>query len=61
MTLGDPARALISEIERAPSRRLGCLGARLYRLQHAGATAVTAPEWRRIWSVYHARRRTRAA
>ena len=28
----------------------------LYRTQHTGARTVTAPEWRRIWQAYHARR-----
>jgi hypothetical protein len=61
VTLGAPARALVREIEQAPAGTLGALGARLYRLQHGGAVAIAAVEWRRVWQAYHARRRRRAA
>jgi len=60
VVLGRPARALLAAVEHASPRALGRVGARLYRTQHAGA-AVTAPEWRRIWSAYHARRETTRA
>jgi hypothetical protein len=60
ITLGAPARALVVRVERAPERELARLGVRLYRLQRAAA-AITAGEWRRIWAVYHARRRLCAA
>jgi hypothetical protein len=59
--LGAPARALVARVERAPERELPRLGARLYRLQRAAAAAIAAGEWRRIWQVYHARRRLCAA
>jgi hypothetical protein len=55
-TLGTPARALVARISAAPTTNLPGLGARLYRLQHAGAVSVSTIEWRRIWSAYHARR-----
>jgi len=48
VTLGAPARALVNEVEDAPARALGALGARLYRLQHGGAVAVAAVEWRKV-------------
>jgi hypothetical protein len=54
--LGAPARALVARIGTAPTATLPRLGARLYRLQHAGAVAVSTIEWRRIWLAYHARR-----
>jgi hypothetical protein len=54
---GAPARALVARVEGAPERELARLGVRLYRLQRAAATAIAAGEWRRIWQVYHARRR----
>ena len=50
------ARALLAQVERATPRSLGQLGGRLYRLQHASAGSVSTTEWRRIWSVYQARR-----
>jgi hypothetical protein len=60
--LGAPARALVARVERAPERELPRLGARLYQLQRrAAAAAIAAGEWRRIWQVYHARRRLCAA
>jgi hypothetical protein len=59
--LGAPARALVARVEGAPERELPRLGARLYRLQRAAAAAIGAGEWRRIWAVYHARRRLCAA
>jgi hypothetical protein len=61
ITLGAEARRLLAEIVRAGDRELPRLGARLYRLQHADSAAVTAPEWRRIWQAYGARRQSRAA
>jgi hypothetical protein len=56
VVLGRPARALLAAVEQASPKRLGRVGTRLYRTQHTGAGAVTAPEWRRIWQAYHARR-----
>jgi hypothetical protein len=61
IALGAPARALVARVEKVPERELPGLGARLYRLQHAGASSITTSEWRRIWGVYHARRPTRVA
>ena len=61
VTLSAQACALVSEVEQAPARALGALGARLYRLQHGGVMPVAPQEWRRIWQAYHARRRPRAA
>jgi hypothetical protein len=56
VTLGRPALGLLTQVERAPRQVLSRLGSRLYRLQHAGVAAVSSTEWRRIWSVYRARR-----
>jgi hypothetical protein len=56
VTLRQPARALLAQVERATPRSLGQLGGRLYRLQHASTVSVSTTEWRRIWSVYQARR-----
>jgi len=56
VVLGQPARALLAAVEQASPKALGRVGSRLYRTQHAGARTVTAPEWRRIWQAYHARR-----
>ena len=56
VTLRPPARALLARVERATPRSLPQLGARLYRLQHAGAVSVSTTEWRRIWAVYRGRR-----
>ena len=52
--------ALVARIGAAPAPSLPGLGARLYRLQRVGAVAVTAIEWRRVWSAYHARRASSA-
>ncbi len=56
VTLRQPACALLAQVERATPRSLGQLGGRLYRLQHASTGSVSTTEWRRIWSVYQARR-----
>ena len=61
ITLGAPALALVREVEESAPGRLPVLGARLYRLQQSGASAIRAEEWRRVWHVYHARRRPCAA
>jgi hypothetical protein len=60
VVLGQPARGLLAAVEQANPRALGQVGATLYRSQHAGSRAVTAPEWRRIWPADHARRAARA-
>jgi hypothetical protein len=61
ITLRRPARVLLARVEQASPRGLPQLGARLYRLQQAGAAPVSTTEWRRIWSAYHARRDTARA
>jgi hypothetical protein len=61
LTLGAPARALVARVERAGALALPRLGAQLYRLQHASATPIAPPEWRRIWQAYQARRLARPA
>ena len=61
VALGVAARALVARVEGASERELARLGVRLYRLQRAGAAAITGGEWRRIWQAYHARRRLCAA
>jgi hypothetical protein len=58
VSLGVPARVLVTRIGAAPAASLPVLGTQLYRLQHAGVVSVSAVEWRRIWSAYHARRTT---
>jgi hypothetical protein len=61
VALGRPARALLAQVERASAPALPRLGAKLYRLQHAGAVAVGAEEWRRIWRSYQHRKVARPA
>jgi hypothetical protein len=56
VVLGRPARAILATVQHASPKALGRVGATLYRCQHAGASSVTAPEWRRIWRAYRARR-----
>jgi hypothetical protein len=63
--LGRAARELLAAIEAADARALPRLGAALYRRQHgpagAAGAAITAPEWRRLWGTYRARRPARPA
>ncbi|MBI2524447.1 MAG: hypothetical protein HYV93_00530 [Candidatus Rokubacteria bacterium] len=54
--LGQPAQVLLAEVEHASRRFLPRLGACLYRVQRIPSIPVSAPEWRRIWSAYRARR-----
>jgi hypothetical protein len=61
VTLGAEARGLLAQVERASERELPRVGARLYRVQHAGGVTIGAAEWRRIWQAYGARRRARVA
>jgi hypothetical protein len=61
VALGQPARALIAEIEHASARFLPRLGACLYRVQRAVELPVTGAEWRRIWQAYQARKVARLA
>jgi hypothetical protein len=55
----------LAAIKAADGRTLPRLGATLYRRQHAPAAAdagaITAPEWRRLWGAYRARRPARPA
>jgi hypothetical protein len=51
----------LAELERSSAQELARLGVRLYRFQRAGRTAITAPEWRRLWQAYGVRRRARGA
>jgi hypothetical protein len=61
ITLGAEALGLLAQVEHASERELPRVGARLYRVQHAGGVTIGAAEWRRIWSAYGARRRARVA
>ncbi len=61
LRLSAEARSLLAEVERARDRELPRVGAKLYRLQRHGTTAIATAEWRRIWQAYAARRRPRAA
>jgi hypothetical protein len=56
VTLRQPARVLLAEVEHANRRFLPRLGACLYRVQRTTAIPVSAPEWRRIWQAYQARK-----
>jgi hypothetical protein len=44
VALGQPARGLLAQLEHAGRHALPKLGARLYRLQRAGAVPVSTPE-----------------
>jgi hypothetical protein len=59
--LRQPARTLLAEVEHASRRFLPRLGSCLYRVQRIPAIPVSAPEWRRIWRAYQARRPARSA
>ena len=61
VTLRASAQRLLAAVEHASERELPRVGAKLYRLQRAGTTTITAPEWRRVWQAYGARRRLRVA
>jgi hypothetical protein len=61
ITLRQPARALLAEVEHASRRFLPRLGACLYRVQRIPAIPVSASEWRRIWQAYQARKLGRSA
>jgi hypothetical protein len=61
VVLGQPARALIAEVEHASARFLPRLGACLYRVQRTTDLAITALEWRRVWQAYQARKAALAA
>jgi hypothetical protein len=61
VTLRQPARTLLAEVEHASRRFLPRLGSCLYRVQRIPAIPVSAPEWRRIWRAYQARRPARSA
>jgi hypothetical protein len=61
VALRQPARVLLAEVEHASRRFLPRLGACLYRVQRTTAIPVSAPEWRRIWQAYQARKLGRPA
>ncbi|MFZ1058593.1 MAG: hypothetical protein WAP47_05310, partial [Candidatus Rokuibacteriota bacterium] len=65
LTLGPAARSLLAQVDEADLRSLPRLGARLYRLQHNGASVAggqpSAAEWQRIWQAYRARRPAQSA
>jgi hypothetical protein len=61
VALRQPARVLLAEVQHASRRFLPRLGACLYRVQRTTAIPVSAPEWRRIWQAYQARRLGRPA
>jgi hypothetical protein len=61
VTLRQPARLLLAEVEHANRRFLPRLGACLYRVQRTTAIPISAPEWRRIWQAYQARKLGRPA
>jgi|GEM_PF-648150 len=61
VTLRQPARVLLAEVEHASPSFLPRLGACLYRVQRTTAIPVSAAEWRRIWQAYQVRRLGRPA
>jgi hypothetical protein len=56
VTLRQPARVLLAEVEHASRRFLPRLGACLYRVQRTTTIPVSGPEWRRIWQAYQSRK-----
>ena len=56
VTLRQPARVLLAEVEHASRQFLPRLGACLYRVQRTTSIPVSASEWRRIWQAYQARK-----
>ena len=56
LPLRQPARTLLGEVEQASRRFLPRLGGCLYQVQRIPTIPVSAGEWRRIWSVYRARK-----
>jgi hypothetical protein len=56
LPLGQPTQLLLGEISRAEPGFLPRFGGCLYRLQRAEVVPITAPEWRRVWGAYRARR-----
>src|SRR5262249_53913879 len=61
VTIGQPARVLLSEVEHASARFLPRLGSCLYRVQRIPTVPVSGLEWRQIWRAYQARRPARSA
>jgi len=55
------AGALVHDVNDADSRMLPRFGAWLYRRQRAKGSMLSAPEWRRIWQAYQARKVARPA
>ncbi|MBI4611394.1 MAG: DNA-processing protein DprA [Candidatus Rokubacteria bacterium] len=61
LTPGFLANALLRDVIHADTRVLPRLGAWLYRRQRVKGSALSSPEWRRIWQAYQARRLARPA
>ncbi len=61
LTLCPLARALVRDVNEADSHVLPRFGAWLYRRQRVKGTALSSPEWRRIWHAYQARKLARPA
>ncbi|MFQ5946432.1 MAG: hypothetical protein ACE5NC_09335 [Anaerolineae bacterium] len=55
------ATALFRDVNEADRHVLSRFGAWLYRRQRAKGSMLSAPEWRRIWQAYHARKVARPA
>ncbi len=61
LRLGLLASALVCDVNEADRRVLPRFGAWLYRRQRVKGSALSSPEWRRIWQAYQARRLARPA
>ncbi|MBI4560670.1 MAG: hypothetical protein HY724_01395, partial [Candidatus Rokubacteria bacterium] len=61
LALGLLASAVLQDVHGADARLLPRFGAWLYRRQRVKGSALSSPEWRRIWRAYQARRAAWAA
>lgn len=61
LTPGSLASAVLRDVREADARVLPWFGAWLYRRQRGKGSMLSAPEWRRIWQAYQARRVARPA
>ncbi len=61
LTLGHLASAVLHDVEQADVRGFPRFGAWLYHRQRAKGSTLSAPEWRRIWQAYQARKVARPA
>ncbi len=61
LTLGHLASAVLRDVHEAEARVLPRFGAWLYHRQRVKGSALSSPEWRRIWHAYKARRAVWAA